>query len=272
MLIAYEDLYRPEDDHGHARGQEREKGFSFGRQEHKMGQKGCPASELIFEDCFVPDENVCFDAEPDAGRMKGSAEHGPACRSSTSWSPTSRAGVRASGPGWREAPTRRRSGSRARREVDGQAAHQPRVGAVHAGGDVQERGARQAHLRGEQPRQRPLRDVQGPAVEAALLLHEVHAPVGDRQGHPPLLDLPARDLAVPEDICSTGRRTPRLAVHVGLGVTRQVHRHRRRDEELPAGARADGPGGPPARPGGGEAPARLEAAADIRGDQPAQPA
>jgi alkylation response protein AidB-like acyl-CoA dehydrogenase len=37
-------------------------GFSFGRQEHKMGQKGCPASELIFEDCFVPDELVCFDA------------------------------------------------------------------------------------------------------------------------------------------------------------------------------------------------------------------
>lgn len=38
------------------------KGFSFGRQEHKMGQKGCPASELIFEDCFVPDELVAFDA------------------------------------------------------------------------------------------------------------------------------------------------------------------------------------------------------------------
>lgn len=30
-------------------------GFSFGRKEHKMGQKGCPASELIFKDCFVPD-------------------------------------------------------------------------------------------------------------------------------------------------------------------------------------------------------------------------
>jgi alkylation response protein AidB-like acyl-CoA dehydrogenase len=25
-----------------------------------MGQKGCPASELVFEDCFVPDENVCI--------------------------------------------------------------------------------------------------------------------------------------------------------------------------------------------------------------------
>ena len=36
-------------------------GFSFGRLEHKMGQKGCPASELIFDNCFVPGENVCFD-------------------------------------------------------------------------------------------------------------------------------------------------------------------------------------------------------------------
>jgi acyl-CoA dehydrogenase len=33
-------------------------GFSFGRDEHKMGQKGCPASEMIYEDCFVPDEYV----------------------------------------------------------------------------------------------------------------------------------------------------------------------------------------------------------------------
>jgi alkylation response protein AidB-like acyl-CoA dehydrogenase len=26
-----------------------------------MGQKGCPASELIFDDCFIADENVCLD-------------------------------------------------------------------------------------------------------------------------------------------------------------------------------------------------------------------
>jgi alkylation response protein AidB-like acyl-CoA dehydrogenase len=39
------------------------KGFSFGRKEHKMGQKGCPASELIFDECFVPDENVCLDPQ-----------------------------------------------------------------------------------------------------------------------------------------------------------------------------------------------------------------
>jgi alkylation response protein AidB-like acyl-CoA dehydrogenase len=35
--------------------------FSFGRKEKKMGQLGCPAGELIFDDCFIPDENVCLD-------------------------------------------------------------------------------------------------------------------------------------------------------------------------------------------------------------------
>lgn len=33
-------------------------GFSFGRDEHKMGQRGCPASVMIYEDCFTPDEYV----------------------------------------------------------------------------------------------------------------------------------------------------------------------------------------------------------------------
>jgi butyryl-CoA dehydrogenase len=33
-------------------------GFSVGRVEEKMGMKACPAAELIFEDCFVPRENL----------------------------------------------------------------------------------------------------------------------------------------------------------------------------------------------------------------------
>lgn len=33
------------------------RGFSVGRVEMKMGQRACPAAELIFEDCFVPEEN-----------------------------------------------------------------------------------------------------------------------------------------------------------------------------------------------------------------------
>ena len=38
-------------------------GFSLGRLEHKMGQKAGPASELVFEDCLVPAENIVLDAE-----------------------------------------------------------------------------------------------------------------------------------------------------------------------------------------------------------------
>ncbi len=34
------------------------KGFSVGRREKKMGQRACDASELIFEDVFVPHKNV----------------------------------------------------------------------------------------------------------------------------------------------------------------------------------------------------------------------
>src|SRR5690606_22226234 len=33
------------------------KGFSFGKAEKKMGWKTSPTRELIFENCFVPDEN-----------------------------------------------------------------------------------------------------------------------------------------------------------------------------------------------------------------------
>ena len=33
-------------------------GFSVGRVEEKMGVKACPAAELVFEDCFVPEENL----------------------------------------------------------------------------------------------------------------------------------------------------------------------------------------------------------------------
>ncbi|MFO8057287.1 MAG: acyl-CoA dehydrogenase family protein [bacterium] len=34
------------------------KGFSLGRKERKMGQRAGPASELILEDCFIPEENI----------------------------------------------------------------------------------------------------------------------------------------------------------------------------------------------------------------------
>lgn len=46
-------------------------GFSFGRTEKKMGQKSCPASELVFRDAFVDDKNVCIDPSQ-ASKLKRS--------------------------------------------------------------------------------------------------------------------------------------------------------------------------------------------------------
>ena len=60
MLICYEDVRKPADSLIMLAVKTGMKGFTFGHKEHKMGQKACVASELIFEDCFVPDENVCF--------------------------------------------------------------------------------------------------------------------------------------------------------------------------------------------------------------------
>ncbi len=48
-------------------------GFSLGKKERKMGQKACPASELVFKDCFVPDDRVCIDNDQ-IKRLKRSAE------------------------------------------------------------------------------------------------------------------------------------------------------------------------------------------------------
>ena len=48
------------------------KGFSLGRKERKMGQRAAPASELIFEDCFVPEERIVIDATRySEGKFKG---------------------------------------------------------------------------------------------------------------------------------------------------------------------------------------------------------
>lgn len=59
MVIAYTDRSHPEENSLMAAVKTGSDGFSFGHKENKMGQKACPASELIFEDCFVPDEFLC---------------------------------------------------------------------------------------------------------------------------------------------------------------------------------------------------------------------
>jgi len=75
MLIAYSDLENPAESMVMLAVKTGAPGFSFGRQEHKMGQKACPASELIFEDCFVPDDQVCYQPS-DMDRYRRSVKEG----------------------------------------------------------------------------------------------------------------------------------------------------------------------------------------------------
>jgi acyl-CoA dehydrogenase len=63
VLIAYEDLKRPADTTVTLMVKTGAKGFSFGTHENKMGQRVCPASVLVFEDCFIPDDQVLFSAD-----------------------------------------------------------------------------------------------------------------------------------------------------------------------------------------------------------------
>jgi len=97
IVFGYADLKNPADSVVLLAVRSGTKGFSLGRQERKMGQKACPASELLFEDCFVPDEFVCFGPEQ-ARKLKR-----PAIESNQQLfdylSSASRAGVGAFGTG-----------------------------------------------------------------------------------------------------------------------------------------------------------------------------
>ena len=61
-LIAYTDLKKASENTVTFAVRTGTKGFTFGKHEDKMGQRACPASELIFEDCFIPDEYVLRDS------------------------------------------------------------------------------------------------------------------------------------------------------------------------------------------------------------------
>jgi len=63
IIIAYADLQRPTETSVFFMVKAGTQGFSVGRQEKKMGQKGCPVNELIFDNCFIPDNQVCIDEE-----------------------------------------------------------------------------------------------------------------------------------------------------------------------------------------------------------------
>ncbi len=74
MVVAYADLQKPSETTVMMAVKTGDKGFSFGRKERKMGQKGCPASELVFKDCFVHDDRVCLDLQQIKGLKRSPRE------------------------------------------------------------------------------------------------------------------------------------------------------------------------------------------------------
>lgn len=97
ILIAYANAQKPSENVVMLAVQNGTKGFSFGRKEHKMGVKGCPASELIFKDCFVPDALALMNPEQSQRLRQGAREAGARLLDYTLAS--SRAGVSAFGTG-----------------------------------------------------------------------------------------------------------------------------------------------------------------------------
>ncbi|MFH2066116.1 MAG: acyl-CoA dehydrogenase family protein [Pseudomonadota bacterium] len=71
LVHAYTDLDRASENTVMLAIKTGSEGFSFGKTEKKMGQKASITSELIFNNCFVPDENVCIDNQQ-AGALKRS--------------------------------------------------------------------------------------------------------------------------------------------------------------------------------------------------------
>lgn len=71
ILFAYTDLDKGSESMVVLAVKNGTKGFSFGKKEKKMGQKACPASELLFHDCFIPDDQVLLDERHTAKLSKG---------------------------------------------------------------------------------------------------------------------------------------------------------------------------------------------------------
>ncbi|MBN2178267.1 MAG: acyl-CoA/acyl-ACP dehydrogenase [Deltaproteobacteria bacterium] len=62
VFYAYTDLKKPSQAMIELVVRKGTRGFSLGRHEDKMGQRVCPASEIIFDDCFIPDDQVLIDS------------------------------------------------------------------------------------------------------------------------------------------------------------------------------------------------------------------
>lgn len=67
ITVAFEDLKRPSETGVFLAVKTGTPGFRVASREPKMGQVACPASELVFNDCFVPDDQVALCGEHTRG-------------------------------------------------------------------------------------------------------------------------------------------------------------------------------------------------------------
>jgi alkylation response protein AidB-like acyl-CoA dehydrogenase len=118
IVHAYTDLNRASDNTVMLAVKTGTPGFSFGKKEKKMGQKACPASELIFKDCLIPAENVCIDRE-ELARLKRPVKETNAQIFAYIWA-ASRTGVGAFGVGTARAAFEDALGYASKTEIDGQ--------------------------------------------------------------------------------------------------------------------------------------------------------
>jgi alkylation response protein AidB-like acyl-CoA dehydrogenase len=76
ILICYEDIQRPDESIIILAVKKGTEGFSPGRMEDKMGCKASPTSELVFEDCFIPDRYVCYSSDQIGYLKRGPKDSG----------------------------------------------------------------------------------------------------------------------------------------------------------------------------------------------------
>jgi acyl-CoA dehydrogenase len=118
IIHAYTDLKRAADKTVMLAVKAGSMGFTLGKKEKKMGQKACPASELIFKDCFIPNENLCLGSE-DMAKLKRKTSDTNAQVFAYIWG-ASRAGVGAFGVGTARAAFEKALDYAGKTEIDGQ--------------------------------------------------------------------------------------------------------------------------------------------------------
>ncbi len=167
-------LSRPEETMMLLRGQERHQGLRLRQDGEEDGTEGLPRQRDRLRGLLHPRRGRHASTSEQMKELKRSAQGDGTAGDRLRGLPHP---PRRGGHGRRRGAGRLPGGPGLRTRDGGwrQAPHQPRVGAVPAGGDVQERGPGAADLHGVQPYHRPLRHGLAAEHQAALLLHEGHA-------------------------------------------------------------------------------------------------